>query len=33
MLANRAIERMERELEAQMEITTEQLQVTFHRNA
>ena len=32
MLANRAIERMEHQLEAEMEITTEQLQVTFHRN-
>ena len=33
MLANRAIARMERQLEAEMEIRTEQLEVTFVRNA
>jgi hypothetical protein len=33
MLANRAIQRMERQLEAEMEIRTEQLEVTFVRNA
>jgi hypothetical protein len=30
MLTNRAIERMEHQLETEMEISTEQLQVTFH---
>ena len=33
MLANKAIERMERQLEAEMEIRTEQLEVTYLEEA